>query len=121
MLYGTSIIESREQFQQVYGAVNIKSFIRQLVGLDRKAAKQAFNKYLQNQNFGTNQIRFVEMIIDYLTQNGVMDPGRLYEAPFTNLHQNGLDGVFSNDSDIEEIIAIVTEFNKNADVKFGAA
>lgn len=38
MLYGASIIESREQFQQVYGAVNIKSFIRTLVGLDRKAA-----------------------------------------------------------------------------------
>lgn len=38
-----------------------------------------------------------------------------------SLHQDGLEGVFSNDSDINEIIAIVTEFNKNADVKFGAA
>ncbi len=120
MVYGSEIIESREQFQQVYGAVNIKSFIRKLVGLDRKTAKQAFNKYLQKQNFNANQIRFVEMIIDYLTQNGVMDPGMLYEAPFTNEHQDGLEGVFSNDSDINEIIAIVTEFNKNADVKFGA-
>ncbi|RUS96543.1 hypothetical protein DSM106972_087300 [Dulcicalothrix desertica PCC 7102] len=34
MVYGSEIIESREQFQQVYGAVNIKSFIRTLVGLD---------------------------------------------------------------------------------------
>jgi type I restriction enzyme R subunit len=107
MLYSSQVVESVEQFQQVYGAVNIKSFIRQLVVLDRKAAKQAFNKYLQTQNFGANQIRFVEMIIDYLTQNGVMDPGKLYEAPFTNLHQDGLDGLFSNDSDIEGIIAIV--------------
>jgi type I restriction enzyme, R subunit len=121
MLYGSLVIESREQFQQVYGAVNIKTFIRKLVGLDRKAAKQAFNKYLQTQNFNANQIRFVEMIIDYLTQNGVMDPGKLYEAPFTNLHQDGLDGVFSNDNDIEGIIAIVTEFNKNADFREGAA
>ncbi|WP_201800874.1 type I restriction-modification enzyme R subunit C-terminal domain-containing protein [Dulcicalothrix desertica] len=56
------------------------------------AAKQAFNKYLQKQNFNANQIRFVEMIIDYLTQNGVMDPGMLYEAPFTNEHQDGARG-----------------------------
>lgn len=37
------------------------------------------------------------------------------------LHQEGLDGVFSNDNDIEEIIIIVTKFNKNDNTKFGAA
>lgn len=121
IVYGAEIIESREQFQKVYGVVNLKRFIRTLVGLERKAAKKAFNKYLQNKNFGANQIRFVEMIIDYLTQNGVMDPGMLYEAPFTDLHSDGLDGMFSDDADIEGIIAIVNEFNKGADVKFGAA
>jgi type I restriction enzyme, R subunit len=45
----------------------------------------------------------------------------LYEAPFTNLHQDGLEGVFSNDGDIEEIIAIVSEFNSNADARFDVA
>jgi type I restriction enzyme, R subunit len=121
MLYNSEIIESREQLEKVYGAVSIKSFVRVLVGLDRKAAKQAFNKYLQKQSFNANQIRFVEMIIDYLTQNGVMNPGMLYEAPFTNLHQDGLEGVFSNDGNIEEIIAIVREFNSNADARFDVA
>ncbi|MBW4605168.1 MAG: hypothetical protein KME29_37875 [Calothrix sp. FI2-JRJ7] len=101
--------------------VNLKRFIRELVGLDRSAAKKAFNKYLQTQNFGANQIRFVAMIIDQLTQNGIMDPGMLYEAPFTDLHSDGLDGMFNNDADIEGIITIVSEFNKGADVKFGAA
>jgi type I site-specific restriction endonuclease len=119
MVYSADIVESREQFQKVYGDVNLKTFVRKLVGLDRNVVKKAFNKYLKPQ-FDSNQIRFVEMIIDYLTQNGTMDPGMLYEGQFADLHQDGLDGVFSNDNEIEEIIAIVGSFNANAAVKFGA-
>ena len=118
MVYSADIVESREQFQKVYGDVNLKTFVRKLVGLDRSIVKKAFNKYLKSP-FDNNQIRFVEMIIDYLTQNGVIDPGMLYEGQFADLHQDGLDGVFSNDNDIEGIIAIVSLFNANAGVKFG--
>jgi type I restriction enzyme, R subunit len=118
MVYSADIVESRKQFQKVYGNVNLKRFVRELVGLDRNAVKKAFNKYLKPQ-FDSNQIRFVEMIIDYLTQNGVMDPGMLYEGQFADLHQDGLDGVFGNDNDIEGIIiAIVGSFNANAGVKY---
>jgi type I restriction enzyme R subunit len=118
MVYGADIVGSREQFQKVYGDVNLKQFVREIVGLDRNAVKKAFSKYLKPP-FDSNQIRFVEMIIDYLTQNGVIDPGMLYEGQFADLHQDGLDGVFGNDNDIEGIIAIVGSFNANAGVKFG--
>ncbi|WP_313954968.1 type I restriction-modification enzyme R subunit C-terminal domain-containing protein [Nostoc sp. FACHB-145] len=59
-----------------------------MVGLDRNAAKEAFGKYLQGSSFNATQIRFVETIIDYLTQNGVMDAGLLY------LHSSCISGVF---------------------------
>ena len=119
MVYGADIVESRELFQKNYGNVNLKHFVREIVGLDRNAVKKAFSKYLKPE-FDSNQIRFVEMIIDYLTQNGVLDPGMLYEGQFADLHQDGLDGVFGNDNDIEGIIAIVGSFNDNAGVKFDA-
>ena len=89
-------------------------FIRQIVGLDRNAAKAAFAKYLEGGNFSANQIRFVENIIDYLTQNGVMNPGLLYESPFTDHHSSGLDGVFNNDK-ADEIVALVRSFNEIVD------
>lgn len=60
-------------------------------------------------------------VLDTSTQNGIMNPGMLYEAPFTDLHSDGLDGMFNNDADIEGIITIVSEFNKGADVKESAA
>jgi type I restriction enzyme, R subunit len=121
MLFTAQEIESRDQFEQVFGKDRgLKLFIRQLVGLDRNAAKQSFARYLEGNNFSANQIRFVENIIDYLTQNGVMDPGLLYEPPFTDLHHQGLDGVFEDD-DADRIVAIVRSFNKTVEVDFGAA
>lgn len=120
MLFGSAEIESREQFEQVFGKdLSLKLFIRKLVGLDRNATKKAFAQYLEGSNFSANQIRFVETIIDYLTQNGVMDPGLLYESPFTDLHYKGLDGVFEDD-DAHQIVLLVGSFNETVGV-FGAA
>jgi len=62
----------------------------------------------------------VENIIDYLTQNGVMDPALLYEPPFTDLHHQGLDGIFESD-DADQIVLLVGSFNETVGIKFGAA
>lgn len=77
MLFSTETTESRQRFEEVFGRKSLKRLIREIVGCDRAAAKQAFARYLQGTTFSANQIRFVETIIDYLTQNGVMDPDRL--------------------------------------------
>lgn len=121
MLFTSQEVESRERFEQVFSEdQSLKLFIRRLTGLDRSTAKQSFARYLESNSFNANQIRFVENIIDYLTQNGVMDPGLLYEPPFTDLHHQGLDGVFE-DEDAERIVAIVRSFNKTVGVDFGGA
>jgi type I restriction enzyme, R subunit len=118
MLFSSAEIESRERFEQVYGTEHsLKLFIRQLVGLDRNAAKDAFSQYLQGSTFSAGQIRFVETIIDYLTQNGIMNPGLLYEPPFTDLHSSGLDGVFV-DTDADAIVSIIRSFNETVDARY---
>jgi type I restriction enzyme, R subunit len=122
MLFTTEGLESREKFYNVYAntAQNLKSFIRTLVGLDRAAAKAAFSQYLETQQFNANQIRFVEQVIDLLTQQGVMNPCLLYESPFTDFHRDGLDGVFG-DRDADSIVAIVRSFNHAVEVNFESA
>jgi type I restriction enzyme R subunit len=121
MLFTSEALESRDKFELVYSKnVNLKSFILELVGLDRNTAKQAFSKYLENNNLNANQIRFIEQIINWLTQRGVMKPSRLYESPFTDIHTAGLDGVFNNE-DANNIITIIRSFDQPIETSFYSA
>jgi type I restriction enzyme R subunit len=114
MLFESDGMGTREDFEKAYGEQNqLGLFIRTLIGLDREAAKQAFGQYLARKTLTANQIRFIDQIIDYLTQNGVMDPGLLYEAPFTDYSSIGLDGVFS-DKDASGIVSILGSIREAA-------
>jgi type I restriction enzyme R subunit len=39
-------------------------------------------------------LEFLNLIIDHLTERGVMKPSALYESPFTDLNPLGISGVF---------------------------
>ena len=49
-----------------------------------------------------------------------MDPGLLYEPPFSDIHYEGLDGVFSDDH-ADKIVSIVRTFNDSAGAVYGRA
>lgn len=70
-------------------------FIRSLVGLDRVAVAQAFDQFTAGSKLTANQIEFVNLIVDYLTSQGVMEADRLYESPFTDISPQGPEGIFS--------------------------
>ena len=53
----------------------------------------------------------IEMMIDHLTQNGVLDAAQLYEPPFNQIHYEGVDGVFA-DADVDNIFGVVEAFNE---------
>ena len=82
------IDEAREQSH------GLGLFIRSLVGLDREAAMQAFGEFLQGGKATPDQIEFIELVVQELTRNGVMDAGRLFESPFTDVNAQGPLGVF---------------------------
>ena len=113
-LYETGEAQSWEQLEVAFGKqVSLPMFIRSLVGLDKNAAKDAFGKFLSRGELNTSQMAFVEMIIDYLTQKGSVDPAQLYEEPFTGIHFEDLDGVFP-DAQADEVIGILERIQKNA-------
>ncbi|MCC2693464.1 DEAD/DEAH box helicase family protein [Nodularia sp. LEGE 04288] len=83
-------------------------FVRSLVGLDREVAKQELAQFLSVQQFNSDQIEFANMIVDYLTEHGVMDAALLYESPFTDITPQGPDGLFTS-SHIDELVAVLEE------------
>lgn len=88
-------------------------FVRSLVGLDRGAAKRVFDSFQASRTLSASQIEFLNMIIDYLTERGVMDPRLLYESPFTDLDAMGVEGVFES-ADVIELVGILEEVRKRA-------
>lgn len=88
-------------------------FIRSLVGLDREAAKQALGSFMEGRMLTANQIEFMDLIIDHLTERGTMDPSRLYESPFTDLNAQGVAGLFSLD-DARVLIAVLKDVESRA-------
>ena len=88
-------------------------FVRSLVGLDRGAAAEAFGEYLDGTRYTVDQIRFVDLIIDELSHNGVVDPGRLFESPYTDHAPTGPDFIFG-DAQIAGIVDILDDIRHRA-------
>lgn len=88
-------------------------FIRSLVGLDRSAAEEAFAEFLHGERFTLDQVRFVGLIVEELTANGVMEPGRLFESPFTDHAPTGPDSVFRA-HDVDGIVEILQNVRSTA-------
>ena len=89
-------------------------FVRSLVGLDREAAKEVFAGFLGSRTLGANQIEFVNLIIDHLTEHGTMEPGRLYESPFSDLAPHGPEGLFEG-SAIDALVSALEHVRRNAE------
>lgn len=88
-------------------------FVRSLVGLDREAAKRALDGFTANKKLSANQIHFVNMIIDHLTERGAMDPRLLYESPFTDIDPMGIEGVFGQ-TDAAQLITLLDDVRRRA-------
>ena len=88
-------------------------FVRSLAGLDRAAAKRAFDAFLAGRTFTANQHEFINKVIDHLTERGVMDPRLLYASPFTDLHPEGADGVFAV-AEVVQLIDILADVQRRA-------
>jgi len=88
-------------------------FIRSLVGLNREAATAAFDEYLSDGTHSASQIRFIQLIIEHLTANGVMEVERLYESPFTDSAPHGPDSIFTEDQ-VDGIVKILDDVRSRA-------
>ena len=88
-------------------------FVRSLVGLDRAAAKEAFAGFLTGRAMTGNQIEFMNMVVDHLTEHGFIEPGRLYESPYNDLSPMGVDGLFT-DGAADALVSVLEEVRRRA-------
>ena len=104
---------TQEEYEAEFGKKPLGEFVREIVGFDMNAAKAAFSKFLDNVNLDSRQIYFVNQIVEYIVQNGVMkDLSVLQEPPFTD--KGSIVEVFSDMSVWLGIRNIIEVVNSNA-------
>jgi type I restriction enzyme R subunit len=104
---------SKEEYEAEYGEKPLGEFVREIVGLDMNAAKEAFADYLSTVNLDSRQIYFVNQIIEYIVHNGILkDMSVLQEPPFTD--QGSIVDVFTDISVWAGIKKIIESINANA-------
>jgi len=89
------------------------AFIRELVGLDLNAAKEAFSSFLDEGVYNVEQIHFVNQVIDYLVNNGVLDMAHIFEPPFTDQHGESAYGFF-DEGTVVDLFGAIRKVNANA-------
>ena len=108
-----SEIGTQQEYEQEYGHKPLGELVREIVGLDMNAAKEAFAEYLNDAALDSNQIYFVNQIIEYIVHNGLMkDLSVLQEAPFTD--NGSIVQVFTDLSVWLSIKNVIEQINANA-------
>lgn len=80
-----SEVGSKDDYEREFGEKPLGEFVREIVGLDMNAAKEAFSEFLNESNLDNRQIYFVNQIVEYIVHNGMMkDLSVLQDSPFTD-------------------------------------
>ena len=106
-------IGTKAEYEAEYGSKPLGEFVREIVGLDMNAAKEAFSEFLNETNMDSRQIYFVNQIVEYIVHNGIMkDLSVLLESPFTD--KGSVVEIFTDLNLWMGIRKVIEQINTNA-------
>ena len=106
-------VGTKDEYTSEYGEKPLGEFVREIVGLDMNATKEAFSEFLNNANLDSRQIYFVNQIVEYIVHNGLMkDLSVLQDSPFTD--RGSVVEVFTDLSVWAGIRKVIESINTNA-------
>lgn len=105
---------SQSDYKKEFGDTPVTKLVRNMIGLDREAANQAFSEFLNNENLNSNQIHYISLIVDYIVKNGMIDDNRvLTEDPFRTV--GNIVELFENNIDVRsKLLRVIKEIKDNA-------
>ena len=99
----------REFFEET--AEPLDHAIRSIIGMDADVVSNRFSKFVTRYpSLTSSQVSFLNLLKNHISRYGSIKIGQLYEAPFTALHSDGLDGVFADEKMIDDLIAVIHSF-----------
>lgn len=86
-------------------------FIKHILGIElletfAETVTKAFDDFVSKHSYLTSyQLRFLELLKEYVVEKGDVSKRNLIESPFTMLHPEGIRGIF-NQKEIDEILRL---------------
>lgn len=88
--------------------------IRGIIGQDASIVEQRFAEFVQKHPLQPNQIRFLDLLQNHIRLYGSIRAEKLWEDPFTKLDADGVEGVFRDEAQLDELLAMVNTFQVDA-------
>lgn len=100
----------KDSYKKVYDDKPLLKLVASITGMDKGAANKEFSKFLTDEKLNSDQINFVNNIIDYIVKNGSIEKEVLQEFPFNK--KGGVIKLFDNKLDLaREIISTIDKIN----------
>lgn len=104
---------TKAQYDAQYGKTPLGELVRSIVGLNQKAANEAFSQFLNDAGLDSRQMYFVRQIVNYIVKNGMMkDLSVLQESPFVD--QGSISELFDDATVFMNLRTVIEGINQNA-------
>lgn len=91
-------------------ALPLDYIIRTIVGMEPEAVEKRFAAFARKFSENSKQTHFLRLLKNHIQKYGTITVEKLYEEPFTTIDSDGLDGVFAEEAQINELIHIIQTF-----------
>ena len=108
----TEELGSADDYERAFGDTPFGLLVRKVVKLDHDAAMEAFAGFMNSQQLTEQQISFVRKVVDYVVENGYMEPAALAQPPFDR--PQSFVRMFSTEQQMG-LIAVIKKIKQNAE------
>ena len=89
--------------------------IRSIIGMDASAIQAKFAEFARKHpTLSAKQTRFLALLQNHIARFGSITIEKLYEAPFTVVDADGLDGVFEDETEVSDLLNVIRAFGPSA-------
>jgi len=111
-LFAQEAADGEDQGEALAAGDRLQFVIRGLVGLNAEEVEKAFTEFVHAfPNLTAQQVQFLSLVKQHISAHGMLRIEDLYEAPFTQLHTDGVDGIFTDDAQVIRLINIIELFD----------
>lgn len=107
----THELGNAEDYARAYGDTPFGLLVRKIAHLDRDAAMEAFAGFLNDQSLNEQQISFIKRVVDYVVENGYMEPRALNQPPFDR--PRSFMQIFSTQQQMN-LVGVIKSIKENA-------